>query len=171
MEHVSDQATIWRWREAFQNDFAARMAWTIADFAHASHNPLVDVNGIPGTSVIELNVDVGQTVVLDASRSIDPDGRTLHFHWFHYGEAGIADGNLAAVTLTGSETARVSIRADAACRPAWLPLIPCKGAGTAHVILVVSGEGSPALTSYRRILLHVRQAEENGGPASASKVR
>ena len=34
-EYVSDQATIWRWREAFQNDFAARMDWTVADYAHA----------------------------------------------------------------------------------------------------------------------------------------
>ena len=35
-EHISDQATIWRWREAFQNDFAARMNWTVADYAHAN---------------------------------------------------------------------------------------------------------------------------------------
>ena len=27
--YISDQATIWRWREAFQHDFAARMDWTI----------------------------------------------------------------------------------------------------------------------------------------------
>ena len=26
--HTSDQATIWRWRTAFQHDFAARMDWT-----------------------------------------------------------------------------------------------------------------------------------------------
>ena len=157
VQHVSDQATIWRWREAFQNDFAARMAWTISDYAHASHNPLADVNGTPGTSVIEMDVDVGQSVVLDASRSVDPDGRTLHFHWFHYGEAGSADGNLAAVTLTGAETARVTVRADAACRAAWLPLIPCKGSGTAHILLAVTGEGSPRVTSYRRMILHVHQ--------------
>jgi hypothetical protein len=155
VQHVSDQATIWRWREAFQNDFAARMAWTVSDYAHASHNSLVNVNGTPGTSVIEMDVKVGQQVVLDASRSVDPDGRTLHFRWFHYGEAGSADGNLAAVTLTGADTARVTVRADAACRPVWLPMIPCKGAGTAHIILAVTGEGSPPMTSYRRIILHV----------------
>ena len=28
-QYISDQATIWRWREAYQNDFAARMDWTI----------------------------------------------------------------------------------------------------------------------------------------------
>ena len=27
--YTSDQATIWRWRTAFQHDFAARMDWTI----------------------------------------------------------------------------------------------------------------------------------------------
>ncbi len=29
-EHTSDQATIWRWREHFQHDFAARMDWCVA---------------------------------------------------------------------------------------------------------------------------------------------
>ena len=29
--YTSDQATIWRWRTAFQHDFAARMDWTIKD--------------------------------------------------------------------------------------------------------------------------------------------
>jgi len=168
VEHVSDQATIWRWRDAFQNDFAARMEWTIADYAHASHNPLVDVNGTSGTAVIDINLNVGQSVVLDASRSVDPDGHTLHFHWFHYGEAGVADGNLAAVTLTGAETQRVTVRADSACRPLWLPIVPCKGGGTAHIILAVTGEGSPKLTSYRRIILHVQQTGANNKPAAAS---
>jgi hypothetical protein len=168
IEHVSDQATIWRWRDAFQNDFAARIAWTTADYAHASHNPLADVNGIPGDSVIEMNVDVGQSTVLDAGRSVDPDGHTLHYHWFHYAEAGVADGNLAALTLTGAETPRVTVRADAACRPAWLPIIPCRGAGTAHIILAVTNEGSPKLTSYRRIILHVHPAASKTGAASVS---
>jgi hypothetical protein len=168
-QHVSDQATIWRWREAFQNDFAARMAWTISDFAHASHNPIVDVNGKPGSAVIEMDVNVGQSVVLDATGSSDPDGRTLHFHWFHYGEAGSADGNLAALTLTGSETSRVKVNVDAACRPAWLPLIPCNGTGTAHIILAVTGEGSPKVTSYRRVILHIHQPAAHPDASAASK--
>jgi len=155
-EHVSDQATIWRWREAFQNDFAARMTWTIADFAHANHNPVAVVNNKGGTAPLQMDVQVGQTVTLDAGESTDPDGQKLHFHWFHYPEAGSADGNLAALTLAGAETARVTVRADAACRPLWLPLIPCKGDGTAHVILAVTNDGSPQLTSYRRVILHVR---------------
>ena len=168
VEHVSDQATIWRWREAFQNDFAARISWTTADYAHATHNPIIDVNGTPGSSVIEMDVNAGQTVVLDATRSVDPDGRTLHFHWFHYAEAGLADGNLAALTLTDAETPRLTVHADSPCRPLWLPLIPCKGPGIAHIILAVTGEGSPKLTSYRRIILHVQPADAKNASAPAS---
>jgi hypothetical protein len=156
--HASDQATIWRWREAYQNDFAARMSWTVSDYAHASHNPLAEVNGSAGTAPIEMDAEVGKPLVLDASHSTDPDGRTLHFHWFHYAEAGEADGNLSAVTLSGEETERLTVTPDAVCRSAWLPGRPCKGAGIAHIILAVTGEGNPRLTSYRRIILHVRAA-------------
>jgi hypothetical protein len=160
-EHTSDQATIWRWRDAFQNDFAARMTWTVADFAHANHNPVAVVNGQGGTAPLEMEVRVGQTVTLDGGQSSDPDGQRLQFHWFHYDEAGLADGNLAALTLSGADTPRVTIRVDAACRPLWLPLIPCKGDGISHVILAVTDEGSPRLTSYRRIILHVHGTAAN----------
>ena len=30
--HTSNKATIWRWRSAYQNDFAARMDWTIKGY-------------------------------------------------------------------------------------------------------------------------------------------
>jgi hypothetical protein len=116
---------------------------------------LVEVNGKPGTAPIELDVEVGKPLVLDASRSTDPDGQPFHFHWFHYAEAGSADGNLAAISLADAETPRATVTADAVCRPMWLPLMPCKGDGTAHIILAVTDEGSPQLTSYRRIILHV----------------
>jgi Protein of unknown function (DUF1593) len=153
--HLSDQATIWRWREAFQNDFAARMSWTIADFAHANHNPIAVIDGKQGTAPIEMDVQAGQSVTLEASQSSDPDGQPLHFHWFHYAEAGLADGNVASLSLTGGDTSRVEVKAESACHPQWLPMIPCKGDGIAHIILAVTDEGSPRLTSYRRVILHV----------------
>jgi len=159
VEHVSDQATIWRWREAFQDDFAARMTWTVADYAHANHNPIAIVNGQTGKESIEIDVKAGQTITLDAGQSSDPDAQRIHFHWFHYAEAGSTDGLLAALTLTGADTPQVKVHADSPCRPLWLPLIPCRGTGTAHLILAVTDEGTPRLTSYRRVILHVQPAD------------
>ena len=158
--HVSDQATIWRWRQAFQNDFAARIGWTVEDYAHASHKPAAVVNGQQGTAPLEMDVTVGQSVALNAAGSADPDGRGLDYHWFHYPEAGIADGNLSAVTLTNAETPRATVHIDSVCRPVWLPdLVPCRGSGTAHVILAVTGKGTPRVTAYRRVILHVHAAD------------
>src|SRR4029078_6604245 len=54
--HTSDQATIWRWREAFQHDFAAPMDWTIKDAAHANHNPAVVVNGQGGKAPVVIDI-------------------------------------------------------------------------------------------------------------------
>jgi hypothetical protein len=38
--HTTNKATIWRWRSAYQNDFAARMDWTIKPYAEANHPPM-----------------------------------------------------------------------------------------------------------------------------------
>jgi Protein of unknown function (DUF1593) len=156
LEHTSDQATIWRWREAFQNDFAARIEWTVADYSHANHSPVIDVNGQAGTAIVVIEAEVGQPVVLDASRSRDPDGQNLRYSWFHYGEAGGTGTNLASVTIAGADTPKAVVTPTAACRPQWLPLgPPCSGEGTAHIILAVTDDGSPRLTAYRRIILNV----------------
>ena len=155
--YVSDQASIWRWRQAFQNDFAARMDWTVADYAHANHNPIAEVNGNGGTAPITIDAEVGKSVELDASRSTDPDtSQALHFSWFHYPEAGVTGTNAAAVAITGADSAKARATPTATCRPKWLPLgPPCSGSGTAHIILAVTDNGSPQLTSYRRIILNV----------------
>jgi hypothetical protein len=158
--YVSDQATIWRWREAFQRELAARVDWTVEPYAKANHNPSVTVNGEGGTAAIYLDAVVGQPVTLDAGSSRDPDGHGLQYRWFHYPEAGFVPGqNLAAVAISRGDGARVVVTPTAACRPDWLPTnAPC-GEGVAHVILAVTDEGSPALTSYRRIVLKVRAAK------------
>jgi Protein of unknown function (DUF1593) len=159
-EYVSDQATIWRWRDAYQNDFAARMDWTIKNYTDANHNPIVIVNNQDGTAPIYLDAEVGKPVVLDASKTHDPDaGQHLHYNWFHYPEAGVASGNLSAITVSSADTPTATVTATAVCREAWLPnLVKCTGNGTAHIILAVTDDGSPRMTSYRRIILTVHPA-------------
>ena len=78
--YSSDEATIWRWRDQYQNDFAARMDWTINDYAHANHPPDVVVNGVAGKSVLTINAVAGQPVSLSAAGSSDPDGTNCNFN-------------------------------------------------------------------------------------------
>ncbi|MBV8867695.1 MAG: DUF1593 domain-containing protein, partial [Acidobacteriaceae bacterium] len=155
--YVSDQATIWRWREAFQNDFAARMDWTIKDYAHANHNPLLEVNGQAGTAPVLIDAVLFKPVTLDASRSHDPDGQPLQYQWFQYSEAASTEASLAEITISGADTAKATVTATATCRPGWLKIsASCAASGTAHIILAVTDNGSPRLVSYRRIILNVR---------------
>jgi Protein of unknown function (DUF1593) len=148
-EHSSDHATVWRWRPAFQNDFAARMDWTVKDYAHANHPPFVALKGDN-----RITVKAGTSVILDASGSTDPDGNKLSYNWFAYQEAGDANA-IAEVSVKGNGS-KATVAAVSPCRKAWIDgMIPCRGNGMAHVILAVTDNGSPALTRYQRIILTV----------------
>lgn len=154
--YISDQATIWRWREAYQNDFAARLDWTVNDYRHANHSPVLEVNGRRGTSPIFLDAKVGQPLTLDAAASYDPDGQRIQYHWFHYQEAGSVESSPAAISISGADTAQAVVMATGTCRAAWLNLgTKCPAEGVAHIILAATDDGSPRLTSYRRVVLTV----------------
>ena len=93
--------------------------------------------------------------VSSRDRVIGKDGRNHLYRWFHYQEAGfIADAGMAALHLSATVGSSITVTPTAACRPDWLPLLPCKG-GVAHVILAVTDDGTPTLTSYRRIIIEV----------------
>ena len=155
---VSDQATIWRWRDAFQNDFAARMNWTVQPYARANHPPVVVVDGKVADAPLTYRLHTGQSVTLDASASHDPDGNQLSYHWFAYGEAGF-DGTApnADVTITGAGTARPTLTAAHRCAKAWMdiPGLVCPASRQAQIILAVTDKGSPPLTRYARIIIEV----------------
>lgn len=155
---TSAQATIWRWRTAFQHDFAARMDWTIHPYARANHPPLVALKGDSADQrVTSISVIAGQPVTLDASPSRDPDGDRLSYRWFHYAEAGF-DGGIfgpAPVAIGGAQSPRATLTATATCAANWLKMGECPQTGTAHVILAVTDKGKPSLTRYRRIILTV----------------
>jgi hypothetical protein len=157
---TSDQATIWRWRTAFQNDFAARMDWTIQPYAKANHPPQVVVNGSAGLAPLVIRAKVGQAVALDASASTDPDHQGLTFSWFAYGEAGFEGKGVPPVlAIANPQAARTSVTVTARCGKAWLdlPQVTCPPVQQAHIIVAVTDHGQPALTRYRRIVLEVSQ--------------
>lgn len=172
--YTSDHATIWRWREAFQHDFAARMDWTVKPVAEANHNPEVTVNGRAGKAPLTIDAQVGIPVALDATGTRDPDGDGLQYTWFFYPEAGAGipgrprfAGGYNPFRVSGEAGAertlglrrpppRVTIQDANRARATVTPQV----AGTAHVILAVTDDGTPSLTSYRRIILNIRPSSD-----------
>lgn len=137
--YVSNQATIWRWRRAYQHDFAARMDWCVKPFDEANHNPAVVVNGIEGTAVLSITAPAGEPFTLTAEGTSDPDGDNLSYRWWVYREAGTYPGEVM-IEGADSPVARVQVPTDLGDR-------------TIHVILEVTDDGTPALTSYRRVII------------------
>ncbi len=141
--YTSDQATIWRWRTAFQHDFAARMDWTIKDVREANHNPVVVVNGQAGKAPITIDATVGTPLTLDTAGTRDPDGNGLKYTWFLYQEVGPG--------IPGKTDPRVTIENGNSARVTVTPRM----AGVAHIILAVEDDGMPSLTAYRRVILTI----------------
>jgi hypothetical protein len=143
--HTCNKATIWRWREAFQNDFSARMDWTVKEYNEANHAPIIVLN-----SSKEITARVGEHIELNAEGSKDPDGNNLSFHWFYYQEAGtytISTGRTGNfLNIENANQAKVGF------------IIPkSQRLGTMHIIVAVTDDGIPALTRYERVIIHVIQ--------------
>ncbi|KAF7597189.1 hypothetical protein BBP40_009529 [Aspergillus hancockii] len=155
----SNFATIWRWRDAFQNDFAARMQWSLsANVSQANHHPVVSVNGSKELTPFEMTAEAGSTIRLDATATYDPDGDALSFNWFQYQEPGSDDwnvvGQVPALNLTTAkkgQQVQVAIPdSDKSCnRKGFNP----PGCWLLHLILEVKDNGAHPLTTYRRVLI------------------
>jgi hypothetical protein len=144
----SDQATVWRWREDFQNDFAARMDWCVADNrAKANHNPVAVLNGNTTRAVLNLTAKPGDTVRLRAEGSGDPDGDAIDVAWFVYREAGSLTTEVSLSSASGESTELT------------VPELPAAAPdlATLHVILQVRDNGKPRLSAWRRTVITVRR--------------
>jgi hypothetical protein len=132
-------------RKRCRRDVTARVWTRRDDYAHANHPPNVVVNGVGGKSVLSINAVAGQPVALSAAGSSDPDGNQLQFQWIAYNEAGYRPILQQNPTATASAAANLSMTVTA------------NSSGIFHVILAVTDNGTPNLTSYRRIILNVTQ--------------
>ncbi len=130
--------TTLRWAGAAQNDFAARMQWTLTPTYRAgNHAPRVSIAGSDTIAVA-----AGQTVPLRGF-AVDPDRDRLSFGWWQYGEEGTYPGKVAIAAADQAWT-NVTVPADA--RPGQ----------TISLILQVTDDGRFPLTRYARVTLQVR---------------
>lgn len=147
--HEGNHETIWRWRTAFQNDFSARMDWTVKAFEEANHPPIPKLG-----HDLHLVAKQGEIVQLDATASSDPDGDVLSYQWFYYKEAGTfpvssaRSGQPVAIHGFDQPKAWFEVPKNRVMEP---------GTGTMHVILAVTDHGSPRLTRYQRIIVDVKE--------------
>ncbi len=129
--------TLWRWRDDFQNDFAARMDWCTQPYENANHPPVPALAGKD-----HLTVKSGEGVFLDASHSTDPDGDNLSYLWFNYPEAGTLKEE---VRIGGSENSHT----------VYFNVPEVNKKETIHFILKVTDKGTPALSRYKRIVIDI----------------
>ena len=126
-----------RFFAAEQNDFAARLKWSVTSkFGDANHEPRVGIKG-----PLEITAGAGSTVRLQGEVS-DPDHNAVKVTWWQYNDAGTYPGDIsfsdpAALTTT------FRVPDDA-------------GVGqTIHVILEATDNGTPPLTRYQRVIIRI----------------
>ena len=114
------------------NDFKARMQW--AGEGQGNHNPIVKTKAPKGAKA-------GGTIRLDASKSTDPDGDDLSFHWWQQPEIGHTK---VSIDQADQPTAIVHIPADA-------------HEDTIHIICEVHDDGPFHLVAYRRVIINIKE--------------
>lgn len=133
----SNKATLFRWRDDFQNDFAARMDWCTMPYEEANHPPVPVLN-----QPDSLTVKSGETFTVRASGTTDPDGDNLSYLWFQYPEAGSYKGVIRFSQV--ENIYRIICRAPDVEKPE-----------TVHLILKVTDKGKPPLTRYKRLIVTI----------------
>jgi hypothetical protein len=132
-----------RWRAGYDNDFAARMDWSVtSNYADANHHPIAVVNGDTSRQVLEISAAPDSTVMLDANGSSDPDQDVLNYAWSFDREPSSYHGEVK-IGSSSASSATVSIPSDASGK-------------IIHVILELNDDGTPHLYAYRRVIIQVK---------------
>ncbi|GJM64335.1 DUF1593 domain-containing protein [Persicobacter diffluens] len=140
---LAPQATVFRWRTDFQNDFANRVKWATASrYEEANHYPVIQMrNGYcEGELIQEIEIAHEKKLQLDASLSFDPDGDALQFEWILYPEASGLEST-DHIHLDGTDTEKVTLSFNNTKEE------------DIHLILKVSDQRAIPLSSYKRFLI------------------
>lgn len=129
------------WNDAIYNDFEARMKWCDSPyFNDVNHHPVVIVNNRKGLRRIIRFGQTGSVQFFNPRQSYDPDGDNLSYNWIFYKEASNYKGDLKMKVLKNG-ILRVKIPQN-------------DENSSIHLILEVRDNGTPALTSYKRVVVY-----------------
>jgi len=129
-------SSVYRWRPAFQNDFAARLDWCVKPPKEANHPPVVRIAG-----PIVRSVKPGGSIELDASESTDPDGDALRFQW--------------SIHPLGPEIAGLAAIHDGETPKPRIELAEGSAGKSIPILLSVTDGEAPPLTRYKRVIITV----------------
>jgi hypothetical protein len=132
-----NRVTLWRWRDDFQNDLAARMDWCTKSYKEANHPPVPVLENSD-----QITVKSGDLFGLDAAGTYDPDGNNLSYLWFQYPETG-----------TSKKSVKFILAENIHRMYAQVPEV--KKEETTHIILRVTDKGTPPLSRYKRIIVRI----------------
>lgn len=135
-DETSERATVYRWREAYQNALIARMDRCALPPGQVNVEPIAII-----ASESERWVRSGESIILDASASYDPLKSPLTWDWSVYPEAG---------------TCSSGWRLEQSNEPIALFQAPnTTSSVSVHIVLTVTNQGTPPLNQYKRIIMHI----------------
>lgn len=151
-----------RWISDIQNDFAARVEWTLTDDDSAvEHLPVISIE--EGN---DITAKAGDTISLHV---ISDRQACQIFHWWHYFEAGTYGHRNGTATVIGEglqldlvrkpdqdeDVSGISLQgADTSCVSFTVPEDAKKG-DTIHMIVSVENNTGHHLKSYQRVIMTV----------------
>ncbi|KAL2212404.1 DUF1593-domain-containing protein [Sarocladium strictum] len=178
--YKSNHATIWRWRDAYQNDFAARMRWTLfPDLSTANHHPVICLNGDLGQAPLYISAEAASSIRLDATGTYDPDGDDLTYKWWQYRDPSatqwqafleVDQMSIEKVNADDERVVQVTLPQPEKCCVELLSRDPVAEGQVLHIVLEVTDSGTPSLTSYRRVVIQATNKDLKGGSGGGQAI-
>lgn len=161
------QYTLSRWFADMQNDFAARVDWTLTDDIEST-NQAPSVNIEEG---VDIQANAGETVTLTANGE-DPNGNQLTYKWWRYAEAdtykdspvtneseveGVGGLQIDITRQSGENEKLDTIELENSDTNQTSLVIPedAESGDTIHIIVEVQDDGAHQLKHYQRVIITV----------------